>query len=45
MARNLHDSVSQTIHSLILFTATLSTTIEKGNFELPLDFLEQLFYS
>lgn len=33
MARNLHDSVSQSIHSLVLFSETLIVTIEKKQLE------------
>jgi PAS domain S-box-containing protein len=31
MARDLHDSVSQSIHSLVLFAETLAATLEKNN--------------
>jgi PAS domain S-box-containing protein len=33
LARDLHDSLSQSIHSLVLFSETLVATIEKNNFE------------
>ena len=33
MARDLHNSVSQSIHSLVLFTETLAATLEKNNLE------------
>lgn len=32
MARNLHDSVSQSTHSMILFSETLAATLEKGKY-------------
>lgn len=31
MARDLHDSVNQSIHSLVLFSETLTATLEKNN--------------
>ena len=31
MARDLHDSVSQSIHSMVLFSETLAATLEKNN--------------
>jgi signal transduction histidine kinase len=31
MGRDLHDSVSQSIHSLVLFTETLAATLDKNN--------------
>lgn len=33
MARDLHDSVNQSIHSLVMFSETLSATLEKNNVE------------
>ena len=33
MARDLHDSVSQSIHSLVLFSETLTATLEKNNLQ------------
>ena len=33
MARDLHDSVSQSIHSMVLFSETLAATLEKGNYK------------
>ena len=32
LARDLHDSVNQSIHSLVLFAETLISTLEKNNF-------------
>jgi PAS domain S-box-containing protein len=32
LARDLHDSVNQSIHSLVLFSETLISTLEKNNF-------------
>jgi PAS domain S-box-containing protein len=42
MARDLHDSVSQSIHSMVLFSETLAATIEKGNFERAGRIMERL---
>jgi PAS domain S-box-containing protein len=33
MARDLHDSVNQSIHSMVLFSDTLAATLEKNNLE------------
>jgi PAS domain S-box-containing protein len=33
MARNLHDSLSQSLHSLVLFSETLDAMIQKNNIE------------
>jgi signal transduction histidine kinase len=33
MARDLHDSVTQSIHSMVLFSETLTATLEKNNLE------------
>lgn len=33
LARDLHDSVNQSIHSLVLFSETLTAVLEKGNVE------------
>ena len=33
LARNLHDSVNQSIHSLVLFAETLTSALEKGGYD------------
>jgi len=42
MARDLHDSVSQSIHGMVLFSETLAATIEKGNLERAGQIIERL---
>jgi PAS domain S-box-containing protein len=42
MARDLHDSVSQSLHSLVLFSETLTVTIEKNNRERALHLVARL---
>jgi len=42
MARNLHDSVNQSIHSMVLFSDTLASTLEKNNLERARQIMERL---
>ncbi len=42
VARDLHDSVSQSIHSIVLFSETLAATLEKGKYERALQIMERL---
>jgi signal transduction histidine kinase len=42
MARDLHDSLSQSIHSMVLFSETLVATLEKKKFERANKILERL---
>ena len=42
LARNLHDSLSQSIHSLVLFSDTLLATIEKKNLERAKQIVERV---
>lgn len=42
LARNLHDSVNQSIHSLVLFSETLVFTLEKNNVERARQISERL---
>lgn len=42
MARNLHDSVSQSLHSLVLFSETLEMVIAKDNRERSLYLLKRM---
>jgi PAS domain S-box-containing protein len=42
VARDLHDSVSQSIHSMVLFSETLAATLEKHNFERAKQIMERL---
>ncbi len=42
MARDLHDSASQSIHSMVLFSETLAATLEKGNLERARQIIERL---
>lgn len=42
MARDLHDSVSQSIHSVVLFAETLEATLEKNNYERALQIVKRL---
>jgi PAS domain S-box-containing protein len=42
LARDLHDSLSQSIHSLVLFSETLVATIEKNNLERARQIVERL---
>jgi PAS domain S-box-containing protein len=42
MARDLHDSVNQSIHSMVLFSETLVSTLEKNNFERARQIAERL---
>jgi PAS domain S-box-containing protein len=42
LARNLHDSVNQSIHSLVLFAETLVSAIQKGNLEHAKHIVEQV---
>ncbi len=42
MARNLHDSVSQSIHSVVLFSETLAATLDKENYERARQIMERL---
>ncbi len=42
MARDLHDSVNQSIHSLVLFSETLVSTLDKNNLERARQISERL---
>ncbi len=42
MARTLHDSVSQSVHSVVLFSETLAATLERGNHERAIQIVERL---
>ena len=42
LARDLHDSVNQSIHGLMLFSETLVSTLEKGKVERGLQIAERL---
>jgi PAS domain S-box-containing protein len=42
MARNLHDSVNQSIHSMVLFSDTLAATLEKNNLERARKIMDRL---
>ena len=42
MARDLHDSVNQSIHSMVLFSDTLAATLEKNNLERARHIMERL---
>jgi len=42
MARDLHDSVNQSIHSLVLFSETLVSTLDKNNVERARQISERL---
>ncbi len=42
LARDLHDSVSQSLHSVNLFSETLTSTLEKGNSERSLQLAERV---
>lgn len=42
MARDLHDSVNQSIHSMVLFSETLAATLEKKNYERAGRLIERL---
>ncbi len=42
MARDLHDSVSQSIHSMVLFSETLAATLEKGNYDRALQISDRI---
>lgn len=42
MARDLHDSVNQSIHSMVLFSDTLAATLEKNNLERAQHIMERL---
>lgn len=42
LARDLHDSVNQSIHSLVLFSETLNAVIEKNRFERVKQIAERL---
>ncbi|NTU56427.1 MAG: PAS domain S-box protein, partial [Anaerolineales bacterium] len=42
LARNLHDSLSQSVHSLVLFSQTLQSALEKNNFERAKRIVEQV---
>jgi PAS domain S-box-containing protein len=42
LARDLHDSLSQSIHSLVLFSETLVATIDKNNLERAKQIVERL---
>ena len=45
MARELHDSVNQSIHSLVLFSETLVSTLEKNNISRARQISERLLES
>lgn len=45
LARNLHDSLNQSIHSLVLFSETLVAAIEKKNLERARHIVEQVYES
>lgn len=42
MARDLHDSVSQSIHSVVLFSETLAATLEKQDYARALQIIKRL---
>ena len=42
LARDLHDSVNQSIHSLVLFSETLVTTLERNNLERARQIVDRL---
>jgi PAS domain S-box-containing protein len=42
LGRNLHDSVNQSIHSLVLFADTLNSVLEKGNLKRSVEISEHL---
>ncbi len=42
MARDLHDSANQSIHSLVLFSETLTSTLEKNNIDRALQLAERM---
>jgi signal transduction histidine kinase len=42
LARELHDSVNQTINGMVLFTETLAATLEKNNVERARQIMERL---
>lgn len=42
MARDLHDSVSQSIHSVVLFSETLAATLEKQDYSRALQIMKRL---
>lgn len=42
LARDLHDSVSQSIHSLVLFAETLTSMLEKNHLSRPLEISERM---
>lgn len=45
MARNLHDSVNQSIHGMVLFSETLVSTLEKNNMERARQIAERILES
>lgn len=42
LARNLHDSLSQSVHSLVLFSQTLQSALEKNNIDRARRIVEQV---
>jgi PAS domain S-box-containing protein len=42
LARDLHDSVNQSIHGMVLFTDTLAATLEKNNMERARHIMDRL---
>ena len=42
LARTLHDSVSQSIHSVVLFSETLTATLQRENYERALQITDRL---
>ena len=42
MARDLHDSANQSIHSLVLFSETLTSTLEKNNIDRAMQLAERM---
>ena len=42
MARDLHDSANQSIHSLVLFSETLTSTLEKNNIHRAMQLAERM---
>ncbi len=42
LARNLHDSLSQSVHSLVLFSQTLQSSLDKNNIERAKRIVEQV---
>lgn len=42
LARNLHDSLSQSVHSLVLFSQTLQSALDKNNIERARRIVEQV---